>query len=143
MITDRKPFFVYGTLRPGHYNAERWGGAAIDTDDGNVLLSGYRLTTAGMFPYAVEADSTQDVVGCLVWPYAEEYDDVLASFDSLEGHPTHYLRTPVEVTIYDDDGDTTGTIEALTYIAAQPWPSEYTSVLNNDWVEHCAARVSS
>lgn len=92
----RLPYFVYGTLRPGHGNARLWHGLARAEGDGVATVSGYRLVSNGYFPYAVPT-SGYAIVGTLVFPAAEHADEVKDRLDMLEGYPDHYDRRLVLV----------------------------------------------
>ncbi len=94
-----KPFFVYGTLRPGRGNHRRCLGD-IRHVTRPACLSGARLFDLGRpYPYASTTGAgTADVVkGDLIEVAQEDYELALARLDGLEGHPVHYTRQEVEV----------------------------------------------
>ena len=104
--TERLPVFVYGTLRPGWGNARLWAGCAEAHHDGTATVLGYHLTTNGGFPYLVWDDAST-TVGTLIEPADEDYDEVLARLDALEGYRpwgrhNHYER--VHVVVHTPDG---------------------------------------
>jgi hypothetical protein len=63
-------------------------------------MKGYTLyITTGFFPYAVKSDDPQAFIwGELLWPRSDEIAGSLTrKFDGIEGHPSHYTRTEVDV----------------------------------------------
>lgn len=98
------PYFVYGTLRPRCGNSEWWrecGGVALF--DGEVRAYGFKMI-ARAIPYAVRSDEYDHVVGALIMPSDDKYEQVALRFnlDRLEGHPRHYER--IEADIETPDG---------------------------------------
>lgn len=86
------PFFVYGTLRPGHGNYDRLLKGRT-TRERPAAARGHHLYVRGV-PYAVPADRTDlaflppPLVGALIEVAPEVYPEVLADLDALEGyHP--------------------------------------------------------
>lgn len=134
-MTERLPFFVYGTLRPGGALASCWedlGGEAWF--DGDVLVPGYRLVYAHhrSFPYAIPADG-RAIVGALVSINNSMFRMLLNTLDTVEGYPSHYNRSIVRaVTPIGQDYEAWlytppyRTIFQLNLEAAEAVP-------NNDW----------
>lgn len=91
-------FFVYGTLKQGHGNARLMDGAIKTVVP--AVVHGYTLFASGI-PYAAPARGFR-IVGELVEIDATKAPNVLKRLDSLEGHPNHYLRTPVTATRESD-----------------------------------------
>jgi len=91
--------FVYGTLKVGHGNHRLMDGAVERVFPATV--EGYTLHGTGI-PFAVTAPGER-VRGELIRLADEEASAVLDRLDSLEGHPTSYLRTLVVAT-RDFDG---------------------------------------
>ena len=106
-----QPAFVYGTLRPGGGNHGLWGSRAEARHDDRCFVVGFALVHNGHFPYLIPAATSQSV-GCLIYPHADHYDDVLADMDRLEGVPNHYNRVTVAVMLRR------GITSAWTYIPA-------------------------
>ena len=112
-----RPFFVYGTLRPGQGNARTWLGWASAYHDGAAYVVGYRLVSNGGFPYMVAA-ATSQTVGALIVPDTHKYELVQRAFDNLEGYRpgsahNHYERVTVPVIIPGP-----AIVTAWTYIPA-------------------------
>ena len=85
------PFFVYGTLRPGHGNARLWAGRATARYDGTAIAHNFSLSTVG-FPYANPTQGARSV-GALIVPHAAEYEFIRRQMDALEGVEFgHYSR---------------------------------------------------
>lgn len=109
----RLPFFFYGTLRP----AGRWylhylhGRTAAEEP---ARLPRAALYEGPGFPYAVPAPDGE-VVGALVLPAAEYYDEVLAALDRLETGYDRVVREAVRA-----GGRGVDTARAWVYFAAEP-----------------------
>lgn len=135
-MMTRRPFFVYGTLRPGQGNDRLWRGDAVAFDDGECIVKGYRLVGRGSIPYAVRAEGKQ-VVGCLVDPFVDAYANVARALDGLEGYPVHYDRIVVDV--YRP-----GRLEPMEAWMYSPpderWLGDREEVPDGDWVADNRAR---
>lgn len=85
--------FVYGTLRSGHSNhhllndANFYGAGSTDKNYAMYLTSGY--------PYVTSRESRYPIVGEL---YGID-DSTLDILDKMEGHPRHYERKQIVVTV--------------------------------------------
>ncbi|MFD5449229.1 gamma-glutamylcyclotransferase family protein [Streptomyces sp. NPDC127100] len=115
--TERRPFFVYGTLRPGGAHHARFLGGRTRAVE-PARLTGATLYSGPGYPWAVEApDGT--VRGDLVIPVPEAYDDVLAALDRLEeyvpGDPGNLYDRVARDVVRDADGTP---VRAWVYVAA-------------------------
>jgi gamma-glutamylcyclotransferase (GGCT)/AIG2-like uncharacterized protein YtfP len=138
------PFFVYGTLIPGHRNEHHWLGA-IRSQQRASLKKG-RLYRFPGFPMMVftdnsDADGDDVVRGSVVYVNEDGYDRVLRSLDALEEYDStktddenFYLR--VERDVDTDEGTV---VRCYTYVGRQSTVIGLPTVLNNDW----AAAVQS
>ncbi len=130
------PIFVYGTLRTGQGNWRRLldGHTTAETP---AALPGARLYAAGL-PYAVAtADPYDIVIGDLIDIHPNDYDQVLAALDRLEGHPHHYVRTELPT------ATTHGTRLAWVYLAAPDVAAvlpRTTLIHTGDWLPTVTAR---
>ncbi|RLU81589.1 hypothetical protein CTZ27_32400 [Streptomyces griseocarneus] len=113
---ERLPVFVYGTLRPGQGNHERFllGRTAAEEP---ARLRGAVLYEGPGYPYAV-ADPEGEIHGDLITPAPAAYDAVLASLDALEGYApgapsSHYVRVTRPVSL-----ERGGTVRAWVYLAS-------------------------
>lgn len=102
----RLPFFVYGTLRPGEVNHDRYLYGRIRSA-GPARLADAALYDGPGYPYAV-AEPGGVVHGDLVTALPEAYDELLPALDELEecvpGDPRSlYERVARQVTL-DADG---------------------------------------
>ena len=79
----RLPFFVYGTLRPGEPNHDRYLLGRIRSEQLGRLADAVLYDGPG-YPYAV-AEPGGVVHGELVTALPEAYDELLAMLDELEG----------------------------------------------------------
>ncbi len=111
------PFFVYGTLRPGEINHDRFlRGLTADEEPG--LLRGAALYEGPGYPYAVEAPEGE-VRGELVSARPEAYEELLARLDRLEeyvpGDPRNLYDRVERPVVRDADGTA---VRAWVYVAA-------------------------
>lgn len=114
--------FVYGSLKKGFGNhrlleSSTYLGEAITTPE-------YTMLNLGMFPGVVYAGDTP-IKGEL---YVVD-SSVLDRLDQLEGHPSFYQRTPIEVTMAD------GTVcVASIYLLPEVWMTDHDhAVHSGDW----------
>ncbi|MFD9908591.1 gamma-glutamylcyclotransferase family protein [Streptomyces sp. NPDC059063] len=115
-MTDRLPFFVYGTLRPGERNHAFLHGRV--TGSTPARLPDALLYDGPGYPYVVEAAGEGPVHGDLVTAHPEAYEPLLADLDHLEeyvpGDPRSlYVRVAREVTRADG-----ATVRAWVYVAS-------------------------
>ena len=97
-----RPYFVYGTLRPGVGNDRLWHGLADPVGDGEVTASGFIMVASGI-PWAIHTGRDLDkIVGCLIVPRPDDWDsaaELRRRLDGLEGHPFSYERMPTPVLV--------------------------------------------
>ncbi|MGW1795522.1 gamma-glutamylcyclotransferase family protein [Streptomyces sp. NPDC001984] len=115
-MTPVLPFFVYGTLRPGEPNHDRYLRGRIHTEEPG-RLTGALLYDGPGYPYAVDAPGGV-VHGELVTALPHAYAQLLTELDRLEeygaGDPNSlYDRVKREVERADG-----GTVRAWVYVAA-------------------------
>lgn len=113
----RLPFFVYGTLRPGEPNHDRYLRGRVRSEE-PARLTDAALYDGPGYPYAVPEPGGV-VHGGVVTALPEAYDGLLAVLDELEecvpGDPRSlYDRVTRQVTL-DADGRT---VPAWVYVAA-------------------------
>ncbi|MEV5007177.1 gamma-glutamylcyclotransferase family protein [Streptomyces sp. NPDC055692] len=111
-----RPFFVYGTLRPGEGNHGLFLRGRTRSEE-PARLSGAVLYDGPGYPYAVEEPGGL-VRGDLVAARPEEYGEVLTALDRLEGYVAGdprslYERIEREV-VRETDG---ATVRAWVYVA--------------------------
>ncbi|MFI9202396.1 gamma-glutamylcyclotransferase family protein [Streptomyces sp. NPDC053048] len=112
----RLPVFVYGTLRPGRRNHDRFlaGRTVAETP---ARLRGAVLYEGPGFPYAV-ADPAGEVRGELITVAAGAYDAVLAALDVLEDHRPGDPRNVYERVMREVSVEDGGTVRAWVYLAS-------------------------
>ncbi|NWF30013.1 gamma-glutamylcyclotransferase [Streptomyces sp. PKU-EA00015] len=118
-VTERLPFFVYGTLRPGEHNHDLFLAGRTSAEE-PATLPGALLYDGPGYPYLVEdVREGGAVAGACVTPAYGEYARLLRTLDQLEdfvapGHPRNmYERVAREVILAD--GTAT---RAWVYVAA-------------------------
>ncbi|GHF59294.1 gamma-glutamylcyclotransferase [Streptomyces mashuensis] len=114
----RLPVFVYGTLRPGRCNHDRFlGGRTVA--EVPARMRDVVLYEGPGYPYAV-ARPGGEVRGELVTVDPERYEEVLAALDVLEGcrpgDPGRSLYDRVVREALVEDG---GAVRAWVYLAAE------------------------
>ncbi|KPI15723.1 AIG2 family protein [Actinobacteria bacterium OK074] len=113
----RLPFFVYGTLRPGEHNHNRFLRGRTRHEEPALLPDAVLYDGPG-YPYAVEQPGGGPVRGELVTALPEAYPELLGVLDELEeytpGDPSSlYERVARDVTRPDGTA-----VRAWVYVAA-------------------------
>ncbi|MFF0444965.1 gamma-glutamylcyclotransferase family protein [Streptomyces sp. NPDC004609] len=140
------PFFVYGTLRPGHHNHDLFLHGRTVAEEPAALPEAVLYHGPG-YPYAVETpgDSRAVVVGDLLTAAPGRYGALLAVLDELEqcdapGHPGN-LYERVARHVLRSDGTP---VRAWVYIAAAGVTARLraggTPIPGGDWSARTAAR---
>lgn len=114
-LDEMRPYFVYGTLRPGEHNDRKWQGLAHASEDGAVYVKDYALYMYGGLPIAVPQNGAY-VVGALIWPKDATKTQLRYDFDLLEGHPAMYERTEVKALTEF------GNLTCWMYVWKRPYP---------------------
>lgn len=154
-LAQKKPVFVYGTLRRAQGN-DRLMNNAIASRSEEAHVNGVAIYGADRgFPYAQEApDGVGITRGDLVYltddqagDWARQSLDHLEGFDSDAYTDSHYRRVQIDVTYRDPDTGQMDTVNAWTYLAggwAREELREEDRIPDGDWVrakdEYRAAR---
>lgn len=134
-MSERLPFFVYGTLRPGQRH-HSWALRGRTASEEPASLVGLVLYEGPGFPYAVEGEGV--VCGDLVLPEAAHYAEVLRVLDELEdyspgGAENVYER--ISAAVARADGSE---VRAWVYVAAAPLAARLRStgtvIAGGDWI---------
>ena len=124
-----RPLFLYGTLRPGSWNHERWMAPFLASPCRPARVAGMALHHVDGLPYLV-ADAARTVIGDLADLDPARYDDTLELLDEFEGtHAGHYRRVVVT---------TEGGEEAWAWLAGDDLTAatgRETLVPSGDWLE--------
>ncbi|MFE5972543.1 divalent cation tolerance protein CutA [Streptomyces sp. NPDC056460] len=112
---DERPFFVYGTLRPGAYNHDRFLAGRIGAE-ADAVLHGAVLHDGPGYPYVVPADGGR-VVGTLLTPAPGAYGELFGLLDRLE-LPVGYERVAMDVVRVRDSAR----VSAWVFLAAPDAP---------------------
>ncbi|MFF8829458.1 gamma-glutamylcyclotransferase family protein [Streptomyces sp. NPDC015131] len=128
------PFFVYGTLRPGEPNHERFlrGRTAAEEP---ARLAGALLHDGPGYPYLLRGGG--QVEGELVSAAPGRYEALLSVLDRLEeyfgpGHPLNVYEREVCDVVRARDG---ATVRAWVYVAA-PAVRPGAAITGGDWLRH-------
>ncbi|MFI2409904.1 gamma-glutamylcyclotransferase family protein [Streptomyces sp. NPDC018947] len=137
------PFFVYGTLRPGGPNHDRFLRGRTDAEE-PARLGGAVLFDGPGFPYAVE-EAGGVVRGELVTVRAQVYGDLLDALDRLEeyvpGDPRSLYHRVERDVVRDADGVP---VRAWVYLAAPAVAARLRArgvrIAGGDWWGRAGAR---
>ena len=106
-ISERLPFFVYGTLRTGE---ENWSIFLKGRTEQEIpaALPGHRMFV-DEFPFFMDSPDCSRVTGNLVFPKEALYGQVMEDLDGLEQYDPEsgtgwYLRVVREVQYVDETG---------------------------------------
>lgn len=131
-MTPTLPVFVYGTLRPGGWNHDRWLAPWLALPCRAAVLDGHELHHLDGLPYVVPGPRGA-VVGDVAVLDGVRYDDALAELDRLEGVDCgHYRRVAVDL----DGGERAWVWLAGAAVAARL--GEPTLVVGGDWLARSA-----
>ena len=81
MNTTYRPFFVYGTLRPGQTNCEAILGPHLK-EAIPARLSGYKMLLTPSYPMAIPSKEDQ-ITGDVIYVSEANFDSLLADMDEL------------------------------------------------------------
>ncbi|MFJ2061294.1 divalent cation tolerance protein CutA [Streptomyces sp. NPDC087908] len=112
---EERPFFVYGTLRPGAYNHDRFLAGRIGAE-ADAVLHGAVLYDGPGYPYVVPATGGR-VVGTLLTPAPDAYGELFGLLDRLE-LPVGYERVAMDVVRTRDSAS----VSAWVFLAAPDAP---------------------
>jgi gamma-glutamylcyclotransferase (GGCT)/AIG2-like uncharacterized protein YtfP len=116
----RLSFFVYGTLRPGEANHDSLLRGRIESEV-PAVLSGAALYDGPGYPYAFDDPDggrvISRVVGELIEPLPELYDQVLADLDRLEEYVPGRDANLYERVAREVRANGPGTVTAWVYLA--------------------------
>lgn len=85
--------FVYGTLRSGHSNHHLLKDAHCHGT--GTTVENYSMYLISGYPYVTSCEQRYPIAGEL---YGLD-DDTLSVLDKMEGHPRHYERREIAVTV--------------------------------------------
>lgn len=138
------PFFVYGTLRPGQPNAYLWGDAVAQVE--TAWFENGRLYDCGPYPMLVEETAVVPVQGRLMIPRPDQYDDLLARLDTLEGfNPSRpeeatYRRVRRQVLVGARDEQPKRQARAWVYVGRADFVTDLVPIPSGNWASHVLAR---
>lgn len=122
------PVFVYGTLRPGSWNHDRWLAPLLAGPCRPARMAGVALHHHEGLPYLVPADEGSVVVGDLADLPVDGYDRALAHLDVLEDTANDHYRRVVLPVVHGEDawvwlaGDrVAGELSAVTLVRSGDW----------------------
>lgn len=105
---ENLPFFVYGTLRTGENNWERFLKDRT-VEEIPAVLPDHKMFI-DEFPFVTDAEDGSSINGNLVYPKPELYDAVTRDLDGLEQYdPTTdtgwYMRVVREAVVQNENGE--------------------------------------
>ncbi|WP_149183219.1 gamma-glutamylcyclotransferase family protein [Streptomyces sp. TRM49041] len=132
------PIFVYGTLRPGAYNHDRFLKGRTGAEE-PARLPGALLHDGPGYPYVARGDG--EVVGDLVHAAPGRYRELLSVLDRLEdflgpGHPLNVYEREARDVVRVRDGSA---VRAWVYVAA-PRTELGAPVPGGDWLSRRPVR---
>ncbi|MEU3352938.1 gamma-glutamylcyclotransferase family protein [Streptomyces sp. NPDC037389] len=110
------PVFVYGTLRPGRHNHDRFLLGRTVTEE-PARMRGAVLYEGPGYPYAV-ADAEGEIRGELITVAPGEYGRVLAELDALEDYRPGDPRNSYERVVREVRVEGGGPVRGWVYLAA-------------------------
>ena len=119
------PIFVYGTLRPGQENYDRFV-LGKTTCEVPAVLADHAMFVLDGYPCITEDTGTGDVIGDALYLLPELFPEVLAALDQLEGYTpgnasSPYLRVRRSVrTGEGDGGEPPRASLAWVYVGGEP-----------------------
>ena len=135
--TERLPFFVYGTLRPGEAN-HAWTLRGRTTSEEPARITGALLFDGPGYPYAVAGPPDAEIHGTLIRPRDADYAEVRAVLDRLESYTPNdpanvYERVPTVAVRPDGTA-----VRAWVYLAAESLAARLratgTLIAGGDWL---------
>lgn len=93
---DTELVAVYGTLKRGEHNSQRYMNGAIFVGDGRTSMR-YPMYIAGI-PYVYDIPGEGGNI--VVEVYRVSQDDLTGKLDRLEGHPSFYCRKKTQVVLH-------------------------------------------
>lgn len=128
------PFFVYGTLRAGEYNATLLRGTIARSR--LAKLNGAQMFDLGPYPMIIESEAQHEVWGELVEIEADKYAAILKSLDRLESvngadpeNPAALYRRLRRQIIVEEEQ-----IEAWVYFGREAIARRGCLLAGGDWV---------
>ncbi|MFD7614346.1 gamma-glutamylcyclotransferase family protein [Streptomyces sp. NPDC059828] len=130
------PFFVYGTLRPGEHNHDRFLRGRTSAEE-PARLPGAVLYDGPGYPYVIENDGDGTVLGELVTAFPDGYHALSAVLDELEEYFGPDDPRNVYVRVARDVETARGSVTAWVYVAADVMARELrargTVIPGGDW----------
>lgn len=119
------PIFVYGTLRPGQENYDRFV-LGKTTREVRAMLADHAMFVLDGYPCITEDTGAGNVIGDALYLSPEHFPAVLAALDQLEGYmsgnaSSPYLRVRRSVRTEEGGGDEPPrTSLAWVYVGGEP-----------------------
>ena len=138
---EKLPFFVYGTLRTGEDNWERFLKGRTGQEI-PAILPDHKMFV-DVFPFVTDADDGSKVTGNLAYPRPELYEAVMRDLDGLEEYDPGtdsgwYLRV-VRDAVYQDSAGQLQRVRAWVYHGGPGILNDLDEKkleLSGDWLTH-------
>jgi len=122
-----RPLFLYGTLRPGSWNHDRWMAPFLAATCRPGRVAGMALHHVDGLPYLVPSPGSV-VLGDLADLDPARYDATLELLDEFEGtHAGHYRRVVLTTEAGEEawawlaGDDLTASVDDTTVVASGDW----------------------
>jgi gamma-glutamylcyclotransferase (GGCT)/AIG2-like uncharacterized protein YtfP len=144
-ISEKLPFFVYGTLQSGFQNHDNFvRGRFTELLPAYVTNAKLRHYAAGFPGLYFAADESARVLGQLLVPPADVYSEVLRDLDKLEDYTPGDSRNMYERVVcravVTAAGCAPRAVDAWVYVSLLPESTEGETVLSGDWREWMSSR---
>ncbi len=136
---ERLPMFVYGSLRTGEFNWEKYlKGRTLK--EVPAVMPGHVMFGA-TYPYILAAESDQKIIGNLVYLDPANYAEIMEAVDGLEGYDPEtnqgdWLRV-IREAVYTDPAGQEQRVRAWVYYGNPELLHEeeaYTAIESGDWL---------
>lgn len=143
---EKLPFFVYGTLRTGEDNWERFLKNRTEQEI-PAVLPGHKMFV-DVFPFVTDAGEGSQVTGNLVYPRPELYEAVTRDLDGLEEYDpatdTGWYMRVIREAVYKDSAGHTQRVRVWVYHGGPDIINdldEKNLELSGDWLTHLSREL--
>ncbi|MEM7332211.1 MAG: gamma-glutamylcyclotransferase family protein [Chloroflexota bacterium] len=133
-ISEKRPFFVYGTLLPNQPNFFLWDYAI--TQMTKALIYDCQLYDMGPYPMMIEEQGGR-TVGMVMHVADEFVDNVTNHLDTLEGYdPDRPETSAYQRALRMIQMENGRFVKAWVYLGAKKFVQDYPKIESGDWQQH-------